>query len=145
MRRVYKQSKMILSPVNLGTAFVAIASKMVGSTYRIQDAYNPRLQQTAVSPQPDIVVKRESISLAMTWVFALFISQFTHSLRSKFNIGTLAAQLIAIVFSNTLSEGVSRYLSYRSLNKNYQTPTFAKPANWFNASGVSASISVRGL
>lgn len=108
----------VFTKANLGSAFITCASRMVGASYRVYDAYDPKLRGSAVSPEPALVIKREGISLGLAWVFGLFTAMANTALSTRLGFKDKNSKLVqftTVVIANALAEGVSRILAYRGL------------------------------
>jgi hypothetical protein len=103
----------LLNRLSVGSAFVSCAGRMVGASYRVWDAYNPKLRQQGITPVPELVVRRESISLGLSWVFGLFTSILAGEMERAFKIPAKVGMFLNVVFANVLAEGISRLATYR--------------------------------
>ncbi len=120
----------VFNRTNIATAFVTSASRMVGASYRVYDAYDPKLREGAISPQPEVVIKREGISLALAWMFGLFTAAVNSNVSRKLGLKdkSLLVSFFTIVIANALAEGVSRLISYQGVSsKKTSTPTQYPP------------------
>lgn len=59
---------------------------MVGASYRVYDAYDPKLREGAISPKPEVVIKREGISLGLAWMFGLCTAAVNNSISRKLGL-----------------------------------------------------------
>ena len=142
----------VFTQANLGSAFLTCASRMVGASYRVYDAYDPKLRATAVSPEPEVVIKREAISLGLAWCFGLFTAMANTALSTRLGFkgkNSILVQFTTVAIANALAEGVSRLLAYRGLQPNASAstipsfsmapPAIMTPANPFPGATVSFS------
>jgi len=113
----------LLKYSSLEKAFLTTASRLVGATFRTNDAYNPKLRQKGITPAPNIVIEREAISIGIAWAFTLFTANMTTSVIKKLKMGETPGTFITIAFGNIIAEGVSRLLAYRTLKNKPQLPT----------------------
>lgn len=132
----------VFNRTNIATAFVTSASRMVGASYRVYDAYDPKLREGAISPQPEVVIKREGISLALAWMFGLFTAAVNSNVSRKLGLKdkSLLVSFFTIVIANALAEGVSRLISYQGVGPKQVTQTnqASNPANWPQTDQFSA-------
>lgn len=98
---------------------------MVGASYRVYDAYDPKLREGAISPKPEVVIKREGISLGLAWMFGLCTATVNNSISRKLGLQdkSLLVSFFTIAIANAMAEGVSRLISYQGLSaKNAGSP-----------------------
>lgn len=142
----------VFTQANLGSAFLTCASRMVGASFRVYDAYDPRLRATAVSPEPGVVIRREAISLGLAWSFGLFTAMANSALSARLGFkgkNSILVQFTTVAVANALAEGVSRLLAYRGLQSNAPAsavpsfitapPAIITPANPFQGTAVQSS------
>lgn len=99
----------------IATAFVSIASRLVGSSFRVAETFNPEYRKLGITPSPEVAIKREGITLGLAWLFALMTSvlimpAFT---RLKFSKDTIT--FMTAVIGTAIAETVSRKVAYRNL------------------------------
>lgn len=118
--------KITLNTLALQSAFVAIASRLVGATFRVAETYNPVLQKTRMISDPQIVFKREAITIAMAWGFALFTNLLLTPLAKRNHWSIPTTLFLTGILGTFIAESVARWCAYRQ-NMIETTPTQYKP------------------
>ena len=65
------RSSAFITKASIQAAFIAIASRIVGSTFRFLETLNPVFQQAQVIADPPTVLMREVVTISMAWILSL--------------------------------------------------------------------------
>lgn len=95
------------------TAFVSVASRMVGASFRVGEAYNPGLRKSGATLDPQVILNRELVGLALAWVFSFAASKFSSPLVRRFNLSAQWVTFAITLLGNALAETISRVIAYR--------------------------------
>jgi hypothetical protein len=110
------------------TAFVAIASRLVGSTFRVLETLNPELQKSKVISDPKVVFKREAITMGLAWVFALLTNMAIDPMATRRGWNRQLITFLTAVAGTLISETISRFVSYRNAVRKTDVKTIVPPA-----------------
>lgn len=103
-----------LQSTAIQTAFVAIASRLVGSTFRVADTFNPKLKDRQIANDPHVVMKREGITLVLAWMFALATNLGIAPLAKKKNWNLLWMAFVTSIVGTFTAESFARLIAYRA-------------------------------
>ncbi len=95
------------------TALVSVASRMVGASFRVGEAYNPHLRNSGATLDPQVILNRELVGLALAWIFSFAASRFSSPLVRRFNLSAQWVTFAITLLGNALAETISRVIAYR--------------------------------
>ena len=99
------------------TAFMSIASRVVGATFRIGESYQPSVQAKGVTMDPDIIIKREVVGLVSSWVLSFVASLGAMPLVARYKWNQNIAMFGIAVFGAAAAEAISRWVAYRDIKE----------------------------
>jgi hypothetical protein len=120
-----------MSSLAIQAAFIAISSRLVGSTFRVLETLSPRLQATRAISDPPTVLVRELVTISMAWGFAFLTHQAIKPFAQRRQWGTTAVQFWTAVIGTALAESCGRFIAYRKSHQPKrlrQTPPSASRA-----------------
>lgn len=98
-------------------AFIAISSRLVGSTFRFLETLNPSFQKTKVISDPSTVFVRELVTISMAWGFALLTHIVIKPLAQKRGWGNFSVQFLTALIGTSIAESLGRLIAYRGALK----------------------------
>jgi hypothetical protein len=123
------------------SACVAVASRMVGASFRVAETYSETLQKSKVLGNPEAVLKREAVTVALAWVFALFTNILITPIAKRHKMGLNGVQFFTSVIGALAAEIIGRTLVYRKAVKQHLPAS--KPTLQMDVFQSSASTLVR--
>lgn len=107
----------MISAVNrvaVRTAFIATASRMVGATFRVGEAYRPDLQKNGATLNPSLILEREGIGLGLAWGISFLATKYSVPLVRRLKASAAWVTFAVTLIGNALAEIISRVIAYRS-------------------------------
>lgn len=114
MREVYR--------VAIQTAFIAIASRIVGSSYRVAETFNPELKKAGLVMKPDVVIKREAITIGLAWGFSLLTNIVISPMCKRLKVNPNLVTFFTLIVGSVTAEALARLIAYRKMNNSIPTP-----------------------
>lgn len=106
----------LFNAVNLTNAFISVAPRSVGGSFRVVDAFDPALRARGISPEPKAVIKRELVSVSLVWIFTLLSSGLVNGLQKRLKWPRGLVTLVTALAGNIIAEGLARVVAYRQMD-----------------------------
>jgi hypothetical protein len=106
--------------VAIQTAFIAIASRIVGSGFRVAETYNPALQKAGLVMKPEVVIKREAITMGLAWCFALLTNMVIAPIGKRMGVNRNLITFLTSLIGTATAETVARSVAYRNLKHKHR-------------------------
>src|SRR5688572_23019495 len=105
----------IFTNENVVNAFLGVAGRTVGGSYRFWESTDPHFRNNGLTPPPPVVAQRELISIGLGWIFTLITSEVVLAFNQKWKMPSNVAKLLIILIGNIVAEGIARFFAYRQL------------------------------
>jgi hypothetical protein len=106
-------NKSLIEQSSLQMAFIAIASRIVGSAFRCLETLNPEYQKSKIISDPRTVCIRELSTICMACCFALMANKLIKPFALKRGWGNFRVQFLTTVIGTTIAESIGRWIAYR--------------------------------
>ena len=106
-------TKALITQGTIQAAFIAISSRIVGSTFRFMETLNPEFQKARVISDPPTVLVRELVTISMAWGFALLTNIAIKPLAQRKGWGNFGVQMVTAIIGTTIAESIGRFVAYR--------------------------------
>lgn len=97
------------------SAFIAIAARLAGSLFRIGETFNSTLREAKVVMPPQVVIKRESITLGLAWMFALLTNIVITPFFLKRGVTKPVITFVTAILGTAFAETTARAVAYRRM------------------------------